>query len=56
MTSAHQDAVQTVSSHIGVRGLQKGPGLTLVIGNESLHFMVHQFVGKKYAVYSFYLE
>lgn len=52
----HQDAVKVISSHIGGGSWQQGPRLTLVVCDETLDVIVHQFVGEVHAVYSLHLR
>lgn len=56
MKKAHQDAVKVISSHISGRSCQQGPCLSLVVCDETLDVIVHQFVGEIHAVYPLNLQ
>lgn len=53
---AHQNAVKVISSHITGRCRQKGPSLSLVVGDKSLYVIIHQFVGQIHPIYPLNLE
>lgn len=56
MKKVHQDAVKVISSHISGRGCQQCPCLSLVVCDETLDVIVHQFVGEIHAVYPLNLQ
>lgn len=53
---AHQNAVKVISSHIAGRSWQQSPCLSLVVCDESLDVIIHQFVGEVHAVYPLNLQ